>query len=193
MTRRMFLPPRGLVAAIAAAAGCARNAARIERPSVARPSHQSPAVTSLFGGFATSQAYLVAARSLHGAGAALLTPTTLAIIAAAFPDLKERAQAIGIWAATSALAFAVGPLTGGAIAQHIHWSWIFWINVPVGIVGWLIGRTVIDESRDETATRRIDLAGLALSGATLLASATGSKPHHSAQTPHESAPSSRSW
>ena len=124
---------------------------------------------SLLGGFATSQGQLIVARSLQGAGAALLTPTTLAIIAAAFPDAKERGKAIGLWAATSALAFAVGPVTGGAIAQHIHWSWIFWINVPVGLVGWSIARTVIEESRDETATGRIDLAGLMLSGATLFA------------------------
>ena len=124
---------------------------------------------SLFGGFATSEAALVAARGLQGAGAALLAPTTLAIIAAAFPDTKERGKAIGLWAATSALAFAVGPVTGGAIAQHLHWSWIFWINVPVGLVGWLIARTAIAESRDETAVRRIDVAGLVISGATLLA------------------------
>jgi EmrB/QacA subfamily drug resistance transporter len=124
---------------------------------------------SLFAGFATSEVQLVAARALQGAGAALLTPTTLAIIAAAFPDLKQRGKAIGFWAATSALAFAVGPVTGGAIAQHIDWSWIFWINVPVGIVGWLIARTAIDESRDQTAIRRLDPAGLILSGATLLA------------------------
>ncbi len=111
----------------------------------------------------------MAARGLQGAGAALLAPTTLAIIAAAFPLEKERARAIGLWAATSALAFAVGPVTGGAIAQHVHWSWIFWINVPVGLVGWLIARTAIAESRDETATRRIDVADLLTSGAALLA------------------------
>jgi EmrB/QacA subfamily drug resistance transporter len=124
---------------------------------------------SLFGGFAASQAELVTARGLQGAGAALLTPTTPAIIAAAFPDMKERGKAIGLWAATSALAFAVGPVTGGAIAQHIHWSWIFWINVPVGLVGWLIARSAINESRDENAMRRIDVAGLALSSAAMLA------------------------
>jgi MFS family permease len=77
---------------------------------------------SLFGGFAANEAMLVAARGLQGAGAALMTPTTLAIIAAAFPVEKERAKAIGLWAATSALAFAIGPVTGGAIAQHINWS-----------------------------------------------------------------------
>jgi EmrB/QacA subfamily drug resistance transporter len=123
---------------------------------------------SLFGGFASSAATLVAARAAQGAGAALLAPTTLAIIAAAFPLETERAKAIGIWAATSALAFAAGPVTGGAIAQHVHWSWIFWINVPVGLVGSLIARAAIDESRDPDATRRIDVAGLVSSGAALL-------------------------
>jgi EmrB/QacA subfamily drug resistance transporter len=124
---------------------------------------------SFLGGFANSEALLITARALQGAGAALMTPTTLAIIAAAFADEKERAKAIGLWAATSALAFAVGPVTGGAIAEHIHWSWIFWINVPIGIVGWLLARSVIDESRDPSIIRRIDLPGLLVSGSTLLA------------------------
>lgn len=124
---------------------------------------------SLFGGFATSEVTLVAARGVQGAGAALMTPTTLAIISAAFSVEKERAQAIGLWAATSALAFAVGPVAGGAIAQHVHWSWIFWINVPVGVVGWLIGRAAIDESHGNVSTRRVDVAGVLVSGVALLA------------------------
>ncbi len=124
---------------------------------------------SLLGGFATSETMLIVARAMQGVGAALMTPTTLAIISVAFPDTRERARAIGLWAATSALAFAIGPVTGGLLAQHVRWSWIFWINVPVGIVGWLIGRTAIDESRGETRTRSVDLAGLATSGVMLLA------------------------
>jgi EmrB/QacA subfamily drug resistance transporter len=106
---------------------------------------------------------------LQGAGAALMTPTTLAIIAVAFTDEKERARAVGVWAATAALAFAVGPITGGAIAEHINWSWIFWINVPVGIVGWLVGRSFLDESRDPSVNKSIDLPGLLVSGSALLA------------------------
>ncbi|MGZ4251851.1 MAG: MFS transporter [Solirubrobacteraceae bacterium] len=124
---------------------------------------------SLLGGFATGEAMLIVARAMQGVGAALMTPTTLAIISVAFPDTRERARAIGLWAATSALAFAIGPVTGGLLAQHVRWSWIFWINVPVGVVGWLIGRNAIDESRGETGTRSVDLAGLATSGVMLLA------------------------
>jgi EmrB/QacA subfamily drug resistance transporter len=115
---------------------------------------------SLFGGFAGSAATLIAARAIQGTGAALMTPTTLAIIAAAFPVERERAKAVGLWAATAALAFAIGPVAGGAIAQHITWSWIFWINVPVGVVGWAIGRAAIDESRGEEKNGTVDVPGL---------------------------------
>ena len=124
---------------------------------------------SLLGGLATSEAMLIVSRVLQGTGAALMTPTTLAIISSAFPIEQERSKAIGLWAATSALAFAIGPVTGGLIAQHIHWSWIFWINVPVGLVGWLIGRAAIEESDGQLAARRVDVPGLLASGATLLA------------------------
>ena len=126
-------------------------------------------VASLLGGFANGIAPLIAGRAAQGVGAALMVPTTLAIISAAFPGEKERGKAIGLWAAASALAFAVGPVAGGAIAEHVHWSWIFWINVPLGIAGWLVGRASIDESRDPAADRRVDLPGLVVSGSALLA------------------------
>jgi EmrB/QacA subfamily drug resistance transporter len=123
---------------------------------------------SLLGGFADTETLLIGARVLQGVGAALATPATLAIISAAFPE-QERGKAIGIWAAVGALGFAVGPVTGGALAQHLHWSWIFWINVPVGLLGLLVGRRTIVESRDDSVGRRIDLPGVATSGAGLLA------------------------
>jgi EmrB/QacA subfamily drug resistance transporter len=124
---------------------------------------------SLLGGFASSEAMLIGSRVLQGAGAALMTPTTLAIISNAFPEERERGRAVGLWAAAAALAFAVGPVTGGFIAQHIHWSWIFWINVPVGIVGAVIAATAIEESDGQVSSRRIDLPGLLASGTALLA------------------------
>ncbi len=71
---------------------------------------------------------------MQGLGAALVVPTTLAIIMATFKDARERTSAIGIWTAIGAMALAFGPLIGGFISQHFHWGWIFFINVPVGII-----------------------------------------------------------
>jgi MFS family permease len=121
---------------------------------------------SLFGGFADGETLLVAARVVQGVGAALMVPATLAIITAAFPA-EERGRAVGIWAAVGALGFGLGPVTGGVLAQHVHWSWIFWINVPVGLVALLLGSRAIAESRDGAVGRTIDLPGVLLSGSGL--------------------------
>src|SRR5678816_281242 len=91
-------------------------------------------LASLLCGLATSGDMLIASRVLQGAGAALMSPATLSIIAATFPP-RQRGAAIGIWAGTSALALAIGPLVGGLITEHLDWSWIFFINVPIGILG----------------------------------------------------------
>ncbi|HSF62548.1 MAG TPA: MFS transporter [Gaiellaceae bacterium] len=124
-------------------------------------------VASLFCGLADSGEMLIAARALQGAGAALMNPATLSIIAATFPP-RERGTAIGIWAGVSALALAIGPLVGGLITEHLDWSWIFFVNVPVGILGIAASYVFIDESRDETHVR-LDLPGLAASGVGLFA------------------------
>jgi EmrB/QacA subfamily drug resistance transporter len=78
-------------------------------------------------------------------------------------------MAIGMWAGVSALALAIGPLVGGLITQHISWSWIFYINVPVGILAIVVARLVIRESRDTSAEQRLDLPGLLTSGIGLFA------------------------
>ena len=75
-----------------------------------------------------------------------MNPATLSIIAATFPP-RQRGTAIGIWAGVSALALAIGPLVGGLITEHLHWSWIFFVNVPVGVVGIAASFVFIDESR----------------------------------------------
>jgi EmrB/QacA subfamily drug resistance transporter len=124
-------------------------------------------VASLLCGFAGSGNELIAARVLQGAGAALMNPATLSIIAAAFPP-RERGTAIGIWAGVSALALAIGPLTGGLITEHLDWSWIFFVNVPIGVVAIGASFLFIDESRDETHVR-LDLPGLAASSIGLFA------------------------
>jgi EmrB/QacA subfamily drug resistance transporter len=118
-------------------------------------------LASLLCGLATSGDMLIASRVLQGAGAALMSPATLSIIAATFPP-RQRGAAIGIWAGVSALALAIGPLVGGLLTEHASWNWIFFINVPVGILGIVASFLLIDESRDPTH-ERLDLPGLATS------------------------------
>ncbi len=124
-------------------------------------------IASLWCGLSGSSQELIAARVLQGAGAALMNPATLSIIAATFPA-RQRGTAIGIWAGVSALALAIGPLVGGLLTEHVDWSWIFFINVPVGILAIVASFLFIDESRDETHVR-LDLPGLATSAIGLFA------------------------
>ena len=125
-------------------------------------------LASLACGLATSAEFLIGARVVQGVGSALMNPATLSIIIATFPP-RQRGMAIGIWAGVSAMALAIGPLLGGLITDHIHWSWVFFINVPVGILAIVVARLVIDESRDTSAVQRLDLPGLATSAVGLFA------------------------
>src|SRR5919199_591184 len=114
---------------------------------------------SLWCGLAGGPASLIAARTVQGIGAALMNPATLSIITATFPP-RQRGMAIGIWAGVSALALAFGPLVGGILTQDINWSWIFFINIPVGVVGILGALAFIDESKDMSHEQRLDLPGM---------------------------------
>lgn len=119
-------------------------------------------LASLACGLAPTAHFLIFARVVQGAGAALMNPSTLSIITATFPP-RQRGMAIGIWAGTSAMALAIGPLLGGVITQYVDWSWIFFINVPIGVLGIVVARLVIDESRDTSKEQRLDLPGLVTS------------------------------
>src|SRR5213080_4815998 len=123
---------------------------------------------SLWCGLAGGAASLIAARSVQGIGAALMNPATLSIITATFPP-RQRGMAIGIWAGVAALALAIGPLVGGILTQDISWSWIFFINIPVGVIGVLAARVFIDETRDTSREQRLDVPGLLTSGVGLFA------------------------
>jgi EmrB/QacA subfamily drug resistance transporter len=101
---------------------------------------------------------LVAARTVQGVGAAITAPLTLTLIAAAVPPAR-RGAALGIWGAISGLGIALGPLIGGAIIEHSSWSWIFWINVPTGVL-LLICVPLLTESRRDTPA--LDLPGTVL-------------------------------
>jgi EmrB/QacA subfamily drug resistance transporter len=125
-------------------------------------------VSSLFCGLAGSAELLIAARIVQGVGSALMMPATLSIITATFPP-KERGAALGIWVGVSSVALAIGPLIGGLITVHIGWNWIFYVNVPVGLLGIVAARLIIRESRDTSREQRLDLPGLLTSGVALFA------------------------
>jgi EmrB/QacA subfamily drug resistance transporter len=125
-------------------------------------------LSSLACGLATTGGTLIGARMLQGVGAAIMMPATLSIISATFPP-HQRGMAIGIWAGVSAMALAIGPLIGGLITEHIDWSWIFFVNVPIGVLGFVVSALVIGESRDTSAEQRLDIPGLVASGVALFA------------------------
>jgi EmrB/QacA subfamily drug resistance transporter len=125
-------------------------------------------LSSLACGLAPTAGFLIGARAVQGVGAALMNPASLSIITATFPP-RERGQAIGIWAGVSAMALAIGPLVGGLIVENINWNWIFFINVPVGILGIVVSQLVIKESRDTSHEQSVDVPGLVTSSAGLFA------------------------
>src|SRR5918994_137382 len=124
-------------------------------------------LSSLWCGLADSGDMLIAARVVQGIGAALMNPATLSIIAATFPP-QQRGMAIGIWAGVSALALAIGPLAGGLLTEHLSWHWIFFVNIPVGVLAIAASYLFISESKDDTH-ESLDLPGLATSALGLFA------------------------
>jgi EmrB/QacA subfamily drug resistance transporter len=103
--------------------------------------------------------WLIAARAVQGVGAALVAPLGLALLSAAFPP-ERRGTAIGIFSAITGIAVASGPLVGGAVVQGIDWTWIFWLNVPIGLLAIPFVLTRIEESFG--ADTSLDIPGLAL-------------------------------
>ncbi|MEV4711640.1 DHA2 family efflux MFS transporter permease subunit [Micromonospora sp. NPDC049374] len=119
-------------------------------------------VGSVWCALSSSIGMLVAARALQGIGGGIATALALAVIAAATPPAR-RGAAFGIWGAITGLAVAVGPLVGGAVIEGFDWQWIFWINVPVGLLLIGLSRSKITESRGQA--QPVDLLGLVLSTA----------------------------
>jgi len=118
------------------------------------------ALSSAAIGFAPTQGWLGAGRALQGVGAAFMMPGTLSIISNAFPP-EERGKAIGTWAGVSALALAIGPVVGGALAEYVSWRAIFFLNLPVAAGAVAVTLFATLESRDETVDRTVDWAGIA--------------------------------
>jgi EmrB/QacA subfamily drug resistance transporter len=114
---------------------------------------------------APTSGLLIAARAVQGTGAAIATPLTLTLLAAAFPEQK-RGLALGVWSGISGIAVALGPLVGGAVVQGMSWQWIFWINVPIGLVLVPLAARQLRESHGPYAD--LDGRGLGLASSGLL-------------------------
>jgi EmrB/QacA subfamily drug resistance transporter len=106
---------------------------------------------SVLCSLARSMEMLVAFRAVQGAGASMLNPVALSIIANAFPQPKDRARAVGIWGAVAGVSLALGPLLGGALTQSIGWRAIFWINLPIGLGALVLTALFVPESKAERA------------------------------------------
>jgi EmrB/QacA subfamily drug resistance transporter len=108
---------------------------------------------------APDAAALIVARTVQGLGAAVILPLSLTILTAAFPP-QRRGLIVGIYGGLAGLAVAAGPLVGGAVTQSLGWHWIFWLNVPIGVLAATLGMRLLPESHG--AAQRLDLPGVAL-------------------------------
>ncbi|HXS66537.1 MAG TPA: MFS transporter, partial [Streptosporangiaceae bacterium] len=117
-------------------------------------------VGSLLCGLAPSVAALTGARVIQAAGAGLMVPASLSLLLSSVPA-KARSGAIGAWSAVGALGAALGPVVGGSLVQ-LNWRWVFWINLPVGLVAIVLTSRVVPDSKDDRITGRPDLAGAGL-------------------------------
>jgi EmrB/QacA subfamily drug resistance transporter len=116
-------------------------------------------VSSLLCGIAWSEASLIGFRALQGLGGALLAPAALSLLMTTFAEGRERNLALGIYGAASGSGAAAGVLLGGVLTSYLSWSWIFFINVPVGVVAIALAPVLLRESRADVAHRHFDLPG----------------------------------
>src|SRR5271154_3592157 len=114
---------------------------------------------SVLCGVADSQAFLIGARLLQGVGGAVASSVILAIIVTEFPEAKEQAKAMGMYAFVSAGGGSIGLLAGGALTQSLSWHWIFFVNVPIGIITFVLGSALIVENRGIGLAGGVDVAG----------------------------------
>src|SRR4051812_4300500 len=115
-------------------------------------------LASLFAGLAWSEASLIAARALQGLGAAIISPAALSILSTTFKEGRERNIALGVWGAVGGFGAAAGVLLGGVITDLMSWEWIFFVNVPIGALAFVLAPFLLDESRD-TSVKSFDVPG----------------------------------
>jgi EmrB/QacA subfamily drug resistance transporter len=116
---------------------------------------------SLLCALANGETWLILSRGLQGLGAALVSPAALSIVTTTFREGAERTKALGVWAAIAVGGGAVGLVLGGFLVEVLSWPWIFFVNVPVGIVAFVVSLRLVPESKDEHVHKSFDLAGAA--------------------------------
>ena len=116
---------------------------------------------SLLSGLAWSEGALIGARALQGLGAAMITPAALSILSTTFAEGKERNAALGAWGAVGAFGAVAGVLLGGVLTDWLSWEWIFFVNIPVGVLGLVLAPILLTESRD-ARVKTFDVPGAVL-------------------------------
>jgi EmrB/QacA subfamily drug resistance transporter len=115
--------------------------------------------SSLLGGLAQSEAWLIVARAAQGLGAAIVSPAALSIITTTFADGEERNRALGVWGAVAGAGGAAGVLLGGVLTSGLSWRWVLFVNVPIGLLCTLLAPRVLSESHAEVEGREFDIPG----------------------------------
>ena len=119
-------------------------------------------IGSLLCAMAVNAGQLVGSRAVQGLGAALLAPAVVSIITISFPEDKDRTRALSVWGGVSAIATALGVILGGVLTQTLSWPWIFYVNVPIGVLTIAAALQWVPESRAAMAVRRFDVPGAVL-------------------------------
>jgi EmrB/QacA subfamily drug resistance transporter len=136
-------------------------------------------VASFLCGLAWSEGVLIASRAVQGLGAAIITPAALSIVTTTFEEGAERNKALGIWGALGGAGAAVGVLAGGILTKYLGWEWIFYVNVPVGVLAFALAPRFVRESRiDRDTTHDIAGAVTVTAGLALLVYAVSNAPNH---------------
>ncbi|MBJ7472178.1 MAG: MFS transporter, partial [Solirubrobacteraceae bacterium] len=116
-------------------------------------------LASLAGGFAESEATLIAARAVQGLGAAIASPAALSIVTTTFAEGSERNKALGIWGAVAGAGGAAGVLLGGMLTEWAGWEWVLWVNVPIGLAAAFVAPRILAESKEDAEEGAFDFPG----------------------------------
>ena len=116
-------------------------------------------ISSLLCALSWDVSWLIVFRALQAIGAVVLISVSMAIMTVSFPA-EKRGAAMGIWAAIGITAAAIGPTLGGVIVENMNWNWVFYINIPIGIIAVILSMIALDESKDPTSPKKLDLFGI---------------------------------